>query len=156
VQHLHPGGREEGDVGEAKEVLEGEEQEDSDGEGAMVGLTKTTGDEPDDEGAGDEADGGMQPANLEKPGTAGGEILSDGGEEIVCGVKRVTECGERAGDSHDECGEEAGEGETRGVNRQGSAHCARVAGEEVRGESESGDEEQCVGEVEAEINSTGG
>lgn len=156
VQHLHPGGCEEGEVGEAEEVLEGEEKEDSDGEGAVVGparaaRSQSPKDEPDDESAGDEADGRVQPANLEEPGAAGGEILRDGGEEIVGGVERVTEGGERAGDADDEGCDEAGEGEARGADSQGSAHGARVAGEEVRGEGERGDEEQRVGEVEREI-----
>ena len=91
--HLHPGGREEENVGDAEQVLEGEEREHSEGEGAM-GAAQAAGDESDDEGSGDKADGGMEPADLEEPGAAGGEILRDGGEQIVRGIERIAKGGE--------------------------------------------------------------
>ena len=49
----------------------------------------------------------MEPANLEKPGGAGGEILRDCGEEIVRGIECVAEGREGAGDADDEGRDEA-------------------------------------------------
>lgn len=93
MSHLHPGGREEENVGDAEQVLEGEECQDCEGEGAMR-AAQAAGDESDDEGSGDKADGGMEPANLQEPGAAGGEILRDGVDEVVRGIERIAEGGE--------------------------------------------------------------
>ena len=79
MDHLHPGGREHGYVGHAEQVLQGEERQNSQGEGAMR-AAQAAGDEPNNERSRDEADGGVQPANLQEPGAAGGEVLSDSGE----------------------------------------------------------------------------
>lgn len=153
--HLEPGGREEGDVGNAEQILNGEKGQDSEGEGAIL-RAQAASDQPDDEGAGEEADGGVEPANAEQPGTAGGEVLGDGGEEVVCGVERVAEGGEGAGDADDERGGEAGEGEAGRAQADGAAHGRTAAREEVRSERKCGKQEQRVGEVESEVVGPGG
>lgn len=154
--HLHPGGREQRNVGEAKQILESEERENPDGESALRWDRQAAGDKPNNESAGDEADGRMEPANFEEPGIAWGEILRDGGEKIMRGVERVAEGSEGAGDADDQSRDEAGEGEARRADGHGSAHDRVAAGEEVRGEGECGDKEQRIGEVQAEINGAGG
>ena len=112
-------------IGDAEQELKHEEKQNADGEGTIGGVAQTASDEPDDEDAGDEADGRMKPANLKEPGVAGGEVLRDGGEEIVRGVESVAESGEGAGDANDESGDEAGKGETRCAEGEGAAHGCR-------------------------------
>lgn len=155
VGHLHRRRREQKDVGHAEEVLQGEKRQNSEGQRPMGGNAQAADDKPEDEGAGNEADGGVQPANLEKPGAAGREILRDSAEEIVRGVERVTEGGERAGNADDEGCDEAGEGQTGRDNLDAAAHGTVATRKEVRGERQCCEEKKGIGEVKAEVNGAG-
>ena len=155
VEHLHPGGGEEGDVGDSEGILQEQQAGHGNRQRAIRCRAHAVIDEPEQEGSGDEADGGVHPAEADKPGTDCGEVLSQSGAETGGGKKSIAESGERAADSDDEHGGEAGEGKAGGAEFDAAAHKALFAREEMRGESQSGEQEQGVGEVQGEIDGAG-
>src|SRR5271165_3888169 len=93
VEHLHPGGGEESDVCDSKRVLDEKQAGNSDRQPAIGCQAYAVIDQPEQEGSGDEADGGMHPAEADEPPTAAGEILRDRGAETGGGEKSVAEGG---------------------------------------------------------------
>lgn len=111
-------------------------------------------DKPEQEDAGEKADGRMRPTKPDEPGAAAGEILRQGRAKAGGGIERVAESSERAGDSDDEDGAEAGEDEAGGAEFDAAAHEALFAREKVRGQGKRAEQEQGVRQMQSEIDGT--
>src|ERR1017187_510905 len=104
--------------------------------------------DPDEEDAGEEGDGGVCPTPADKPTAGGGKVLRKGGAEGSGREEGVAERGQGTCDADNHDYDNADQGTEGGYQADVAAQKAFATAEKVGGEGDGGKQQESIGEVQ--------